>query len=114
MTDAGAPLERPWKAVAAELSRLTRAAEIIVFGSVAKGTDGPYSDIDCMMPDDDIAAIRIALRHYGAFDPFCVSRGFLLCRNDHATGWQMAMRSRSILKAVKRDGIPLAQVLARP
>lgn len=111
MTDAGA--RRPWTVPALKLAKLPRASEIIVFGSVAKGTDGPHSDIDCLMPDGDGRALWIAQRHYGLFDPFHLEQGILLVRNERATGWDLAKNNCSILRAIRRDGVPLPQIIER-
>lgn len=112
-----APIEHTghpqWLAVAQALAALPQAEGIIVFGSVAKGAAGSDSDIDCLMPSDDPRGLAIARRHYGAFDPFCEYDGTLLCRNRPATAWTPAKNWRSIRRAIKRDDVPLPEIMKR-
>jgi predicted nucleotidyltransferase len=104
-----APKERPtWQTVIQELKALPYADKIIVFGSVAKGTTNEHSDVDCFITVPPKGIMDIAKRYYGALDPFCMSKeGKLAVRNDYATGWIHAKKARELLRAIKRDGVPL-------
>ncbi len=106
----------------AELKRLPFADKVAVFGSVARGTDGEFSDLDVVVDlrpaifrgvnqlREYDALIRMAKRRYGSFDPFLRFGNALFVRNDLATGWQAAINQRSMLAAMDRDGRPLSDV----
>lgn len=114
-------------AVLTVLRDLPSADKILVFGSVAKNADAPGDlDVALYVPEcanwneakaehlETINAMRaLAYRYYGSFDPFVMTAGVLAVRNDEATGWQKARNAIALKKAIKKDGVPLAEVLSK-
>lgn len=106
------------------MSALPYAADIVVFGSMAKNADNP-GDVDIAVRCDDQLyndlhyptrpyrdLINLARTHYGLLDPFLLFKNILVVRNDTATGWQRAHNTRSIRKEIVDNGRPLDDVLA--
>lgn len=105
------------------LLELDLADKLIVFGSVAAGSDDPKDldvvfdareceyQIDAIKKHGDALRQLISLsrRHYGYLDPFILTQKHLYVRNDHATGWQVAKNKRGLLSAIK-NGSPLASI----
>lgn len=52
----GRTLQELWPVVVAEIVREVQPLEVILFGSVAQGEDGPDSDIDVLVVLDQVAA----------------------------------------------------------
>jgi hypothetical protein len=107
-----------------KLSQHPWAERIQVFGSVGRGDASPRDlDIVVNFRDRSIGAmqwdqplhelIRLAKKHYGWLDPFLNYRDALVVRNDNATSWIRSNNVRAMRANMKRDGVPLAQVVAR-
>lgn len=115
------------KAVLTALRDLPSADKIMVFGSVAKDAATPGDlDVALCVPEcanwneakaehqETIDAMRrLAYRYYGSFDPFVMTASILAVRNDEATGWQKARNAVALKKAIKQDGTPLLELLAK-
>lgn len=109
------------------LTKLPAAANIVVFGSVAKMAEQP-GDLDVALVTScadwgeareqygaTIASLRrLAAQNYGWLDPFIVSRGRLVVRNDEATGWMLAKNSAAIQKQIIAGGVPLLALVEQP
>jgi hypothetical protein len=95
------------------------ADKIIVFGSLAKNAN-KAGDVDIFLnaePDDPqkemylSLLISLAKKYYGNLDPFFVESGVLFSRNDYATGWQVAKKEQSLLRAIHGEGKTLREVM---
>lgn len=109
------------------LTNLPGAASIVVFGSVAKRAECP-GDLDVALVTTctdwntaseqyrpTIAALRrLAHQNYGWLDPFIVTNGRLVVRNDEATGWMFAKNSTALQKQIVADGIALSVLVTQP
>lgn len=93
------------------------APYLVVFGSVARGTSGPYSDLDifldCARKEPTARELDELLRlsriYYGSLDVFLRTQdGELLVRDEDAIDWEQASKARSILRNIRREGIPLS------
>lgn len=101
---------------------------IIIFGSVARGEIGAYSDIDIMIdlndqdhglgfmyhPDIDGIGIFLAIaKHfYGLVDVFVRTKRWMAVRSDDARHWIPAKGSRALWKIARTEGKSLDAVLA--
>ena len=105
-------------AVLDALAASPAASAVTVFGSVARGKQGPGdldTHVDATRPGDGVRWCRenmlgLASRHYGLYDPFMTTHRGLFVRSDEATGWVAATKAKAILAAVAADGVPLASV----
>jgi predicted nucleotidyltransferase len=109
-------------AIARAMSRLPYAERIMVFGSMAEGSETP-GDIDVFVdlsetPYTDslqcrefFDLIRLANKHYGYVDPFIRFADDLVVRNDAATGWVTAKNKRGITKNMLAQAKPLKDVI---
>ena len=102
---------------------------VTVFGSVARGDSGEFSDLDLVVDlrvhpcdalyqaNSDLSAVHALLRlgrvHYGSFDPFLRFQDALLVRNPESTGWVHAKSARDILKNADQEGVSLCAVCER-
>ena len=112
------PLPRPGLlAVLAALQAHPLAPYLVVFGSVARGTSGPYSDLDvfldCARREPTAreldALLTLCRRYYGSLDVFLRTQGgVLFVRDEQATDWEPARKARTLLGNIRREGIPLS------
>ncbi len=87
----GRTLQELWPSVVDEVVRAVDPAEVILFGSVARGEDGPDSDIDLLVVFDHIeptekrpmmARIRSAIETFAPVDVFVTDPGEMAERHD--------------------------------
>lgn len=104
-------------AILAALKAHPLAPYLVVFGSVARGTSGPYSDLDVFLdcacreptPSELGALLALCRRYYGSLDVFLRTQtAGLYVRDEEATDWTRARNARSILRSVRREGVPLS------
>lgn len=113
--------------ILASVAALPSAEKIVIFGSVATNGENP-GDLDlCLMVEDcedwngalatyapTIQALRkLAYKNYGYLDPFVKTSSMLVVRNDAATGWQRAKNSRGLIAAIRKDGVPIRELMGR-
>ena len=82
---------------------------IKIFGSVADGKSNP-GDIDLMVdfsdyngstifpPNECSILLSLARKYYGDIDIFVKVQNTLYCRNDYASGWELANHAKKIWK----------------
>ena len=87
----GKTLQELWPAVVDEVVRAVDPAEVILFGSVARGEEGPDSDIDLLVVFDHIepaekrpmmALIRTAIETFAPVDVFVTDAAEMVERRD--------------------------------
>lgn len=108
-------------------ARLPCASQIVIFGSVAKGSNHP-NDIDLFLdsgkrqvwesPGSDFdntcaSLLSLAHVHYGQLDPFIQTAMGLFVRSDTAQSWVKAKNMREIKQDIAKDGVPLLDICAR-
>ena len=103
----GKTLQELWPSVVDEVVRAVDPAEVILFGSVARGEDGPDSDIDLLVVFEHIepaekrpmmARIRSAIETFAPVDVIVTDPAELVERNGYVG---------SILYWPSREGRPV-------
>lgn len=106
------------------LRRLAKSSlrdKITVFGSVARGTQGPR-DLDIWVdmkdaklsfsPDPDVQLLLVLARAFpGYFDPFVQYENATIVRNADCSDWVGAKFAKKIRTQMEKEGIPLAAAL---
>lgn len=108
------------KDIAAKIAGLPGSEDLLVFGSASTLSKRP-SDIDVVLwAASGLSEVQrklarklmvLANQHYGWLDVFVWDGKSLHVRNDTATAYVFARRSRELLKAIKTDGKPLSEVM---
>jgi hypothetical protein len=113
------------EAVLKKLAAHPDSSNLVVFGSLARGSADP-KDVDvALVSDEPLAAVArrhpelmwdlvaIAHRFYGYLDTFVVASDTMLVRSDDATQWQSAQNAAALRAAIAADGVPFNEVLQR-
>jgi predicted nucleotidyltransferase len=107
--------------IAQHLAALPFAQRILVFGSAARAGAQP-KDLDLFIdlrgqPQANLSEyarlLLLSRIYYGMLDPYLVTDKGLLVRDSHAQRWVKARSGRELLASMKRDGRPLADVVAQ-
>lgn len=108
------------KDIVAKIAEMPGAENLRVFGSGSTLAKSP-SDLDIVLwAETGLSAtqrqlakqlLALAYLRYGWLDVFVWDGKSLHVRNDNATGYVFARKSRELLKAMKADGKPLSEVI---
>jgi predicted nucleotidyltransferase len=109
----GKTLQELWPSVVDEVVQAVEPAEVILFGSVARGEDGPDSDIDLLVVFDRIepaekrpmmARIRSAIETFAPVDVIVTDATEIAARRDDV-GSILYWPSREGRPVYRRNGV---------
>lgn len=111
----GKSLQELWPSVVDEVVRAVDPVEVILFGSVARGEDGPDSDIDLLVVFEHIEAaekrpmmarIRSAIETFAPIDVLVTGQAEMIERSDDVGSilYWPASEGRSVYR---RTGAPV-------
>jgi predicted nucleotidyltransferase len=110
VTSAAAPIDQRLAVMAAQIRKLTPAAEVRLFGSRARGEAGPHSDVDLLITAPDawlVGRDRFALLAdlWGAVAQPDLSVDLVLHSSSEAA--RRAQQPGSLVQEAHRDGLLL-------